>query len=315
MISRHEQCSVWGIAFAMLVASGCNLVLDNEKRKLSPLFDGVEAGVPDVTIIDSGPPIVIDAGNDAGQCSGTEFPECAPNMLDTGRESCGVCGSGTRTRERQCSAECRWESWGPWSECDEPASVCMPGDEDQSMEACGFCGLGMRKTTRICTSMCSWSDWMPEACVEDESNCSPLTTMRFPDIPCGDMCGRASQIQTCGMDCKWGPILTGECITQAECKPGATRMAEPEGCNATYCNKGIQQRMQTCTAECTWSAPAATGACTIPEGVCRPMDLGGTGTRCIPNDRGYRQTCALSTEPPANRCTWRGRMPDATCTK
>jgi hypothetical protein len=314
MISRRVQRSIWGIAFALFVTSGCNLVLDNEKRKLSPLIDGVEAGVPDIMIVDSGPPVVIDPDVDAGECSGTEFPECTPNMLDTDMESCGRCGAGTRTRERGCGADCRWHSWSTWGECDEPAEVCTPGDADPIMEACGNCGLGMRKSTRICTSSCSWSDWMPEACVEDESNCSPNTTMKLDDLPCGDMCGRASQIQTCNANCQWGPVVSGECVPHGECKPGTTRMADPAGCNATYCNKGIQLRAQTCTAECSWSAPTASGACTIPDGICRPMDLGGVGSRCIPNDRGYRETCAMSTAAPANACTWRGRMPDASCT-
>jgi hypothetical protein len=313
MSARRAQRWVWGVAFAALYVSGCNLVLDNDERKLSPLLDGVEAGLPEITIIDSGPAPVPDSGADAGECSGTEFPECTPDMSDTDSESCGACGLGKRTRRRSCTGDCRWESWSPWGECEVPAEVCNPGDEDPMMEACGYCGLGMRKTTRICNSSCHWSDWMPEACVEDPANCSPGTTMKHSDLPCGEMCGRASQIQTCNASCKWDPIVTGACVPQGECKPGATRPASSAGCNAAYCNKGIQLRVQTCTAECTWSEPTAMGACTIPDGVCRPTDLGGMGTRCISNDRGFRQTCALSTAAPADACTWRGRIADASC--
>jgi hypothetical protein len=313
MISRRGQRWVWAVAFGVACASGCNLVLDNEQRKLSPLVDGFEAGLPDIAIIDSGPSVVIDSGADAGECSATKFPECMPNATFTDSESCGRCGIGKRIRQRACGADCRWDSYGPWGECDEPDEVCTPGDEDPRMERCGYCDLGTRKTTRICNSSCHWSDWMPEACVEDPSNCSPGMTMNLGDLPCGDMCGRASQIQTCNAECKWDPVVPGECVPQGVCKPGLTRPAEAAGCNATYCNKGIQLRIQTCTAECTWSAPQASGACTIPDGICRPTDLGGSGTRCIPNDRGYRQTCALSTAAPADACTWRGRTPDANC--
>ena len=310
----RTQRTIWGIALALLAAASCNLVLDNEKRTLSPsAIEGYDAGPAVVVVVDSGASSKGDASSDAGACGDVEFPECTPGEVQPGMESCGECGAGTRTRQRGCTFDCRWASWSPWSECQEPAGICKPGRTEENTEACGYCGLGMRKTTRSCTSSCGWSDWTPQACIEDESNCSPGMVMRLPDKACGTMCGQASQTRTCNSSCQWDPIVTGECVSHAECAPGATRMVDAVGCNPAYCNKGIQQRIQLCTDSCTWAPPAPTGGCTFPEGVCRPMDLGGMGFRCKPNDRGFRETCTPSTAAPAEACMWRGRQADSSC--
>jgi len=78
-------------------------------------------------------------------------------------------------------------------------------------------------------------------------------------------------------------------------------------CNPNYCNKGVQQQMETCSASCTWGSPVAMGVCAIPTNVCRPVDLGGMrGWRCRPGDMGYREYCHPNTAPEADRCTWDG---------
>lgn len=308
----RTQRTTWALAIALSAAVSCNLVLDNEKRKLSAI-ESSDAGPVIVMIADSGTPAAVDSGSDAGVCGAAEFPECTPGEIEMGMEACGDCGAGTRTRQRGCAIDCSWGSWSPWGNCQQPDEVCKPGETEERMEACGFCMLGMRKSTRSCTSSCGWSDWMPETCIEDEANCEPGALKVHADKPCGDMCGLATQTQTCNASCKWDPIASGACISHAECTPGETRMLDAIGCNPAYCNKGIQPRMQVCADSCTWAQPAPMGSCTIPDGVCRPMDLGGSGWRCKPNERGYRETCAPSTAAPETACTWRGRQADSSC--
>lgn len=310
-----SACSVVSIAIALTVASGCNLILDNEKRSLSRrVVDSNvanDAEVPDSSVDgseqDSGPT------PETRRCGGDPFPQCAPNAIDMGTEACGGCGAGTRTRQRGCTIDCRWASWSAWSDCVEPAEICKPGDTQEKMEACGNCNLGMRKTTRSCTSTCGWSDWNPEACIVDESTCAPGTVWPLTEIGCGAMCGRSTQTRTCNASCAWDPVVTGMCMSEGVCKPGETRMAAPAGCNENYCNKGVQQRTETCTQSCTWGTPTAIGTCAIPTNVCRPTDLGAaTGWRCRPNDPGYREVCNGSTVGAA-ACTWSSREAYSGC--
>jgi hypothetical protein len=311
-----SPCSVVSFALALTLVSSCNLVLDNEKRSLSQRFDSTipsDVGAPDSAVDsgqESGP--IGDADSGPETCGGEPFPQCVPNMIDMDMESCGECGLGTRTRQRGCTMNCRWASWSEWSACEQPAEVCKPGMTEMNMESCGNCDVGMRKTSRTCTRTCGWSDWNPEACIGAEATCKPETILHLPDIGCGAMCGHSTQTQTCNASCGWDPAVTGACMSEGMCKPGVTRMATPGGCNPDYCNKGVQQRIETCTQSCTWGTPTAMGMCTIPTTVCRPMDLGGMGYRCRQNDPGYREPCNASTSP--NACTWSGtREPFAGC--
>jgi hypothetical protein len=312
------SCSVASLALA--IVSGCNLVLDNEKRWLSQhLVDSNvlnDSGAPDGAVVsgeDSGPKK--DSGSEILPCGGTLFPQCTPNALEMDTEACGDCGAGTRTRQRGCAMDCRWASWSEWSECEKAAEVCKPGQTDEKMEPCGNCGFGTRKTSRSCTRTCGWSDWSPEACTGDESTCKTGAILPLPEIGCGAMCGRATQTQTCNASCGWDPVVTGACMSEGVCKPGVTRMATPGGCNPDYCNKGVEQRIETCTQSCTWGAPTATGMCSIPANICRPADLGSTtGWRCRPNDPGFREMCNASTAAAPNACTWSGtREPWSGC--
>jgi hypothetical protein len=303
-------CSV-STALALILLSGCNLLLGNDKRSLSQHAD------PNVVSADAAMDAATDAGEDAGPahdggsaepgaCGGVAFRQCVPNAIDMGTQACGDCGAGTRTRERGCTISCQWASWSEWSECREPADVCKPGATEEKMEACGNCNLGTRKTTRTCTSSCGWSDWSPGICAEKAETCMPGMIRPLADVGCGTMCGHAAQSQTCSNSCAWGPVMAGMCTSEGMCKPGTTRMAADGGCNPNYCNKGVQPRMETCTQSCTWGTPTTTGMCTIPTNVCRPMDLGGTGMRCRVNDPGYGERCYNSTAAAANACTWTG---------
>jgi hypothetical protein len=311
------QSRIGYLVLVLAIVSGCNLVLDNEKRSLaSGLLD--PGGAPDAAVTepaaDGGER---DSGADAAKplrtCGGNPFPQCQPNAIQPDTVACGECGVGTMTRQRGCSIECRWGSWSDWSECQAPEEACTPGMVVDNMEACGECGLGTRKTSRSCTSSCGWSDWTPGPCMEDEATCHPGATMTLPEIACGDMCGRASQKRVCNASCGWGPLETGMCTTEGACKPGASRMSSAGGCNPSYCNKGVQQRVETCTASCAWGAPTPTGTCTIPSGVCRPADQGGMGFRCRPGDAGFRDPCYPSTASAALACTYGPREASASC--
>jgi hypothetical protein len=315
---EHRLQRLASLALALWVCSGCNLVLDNEKRSLSQRAvepTAHDAGAPVDAAADGGESEagLRDGSADLHTCGSNPFPECTPGAIDMGTQACGDCGAGTQTRMRGCTIECRLASWSPWSDCQEPADICKPGMAQEMMEACGECGLGMRKTTRSCMSSCGWSDWSPQSCSGDESACHPGAILKLADVGCGTMCGHASQTQTCNARCGWDPMVTGMCTSEGMCKPGTTRMAAAGGCNANYCNKGVQQQMETCTQGCAWGTPtAAAGGCTIPSNVCRPMDLGGMGSRCRPNDSGYRESCSNSTAG-ASACTWGGRQADSSC--
>jgi hypothetical protein len=305
------------LALALTVLAGCNLVLDNEKRSLSRIVEPVgthDAGSTSGPAADGGEgdAASLDGDVESNTCEGTASAQCPPSKIDMRSEGCGNCGAGTRTRMRGCTIDCRWGSWSPWSECQEPEEVCKPGETQEKMEACGLCGLGMRKTTRSCTSSCGWSDWSPQSCVEDEATCMPGAIMKLADVLCGTMCGRAPRMQTCNTSCAWDPIVMGACGSEGMCKPGDSRMAAAGGCNPSFCNKGVSQQTQTCTQNCAWGAPTPVGTCTIPADVCRPMDLGGMGSRCQPNDTGMRETCMNSTAG-ATACTWGNRVRDMTC--
>lgn len=305
---------------ALWLVSACNLVLDNEKRSLkSGLVDSSssrDAATSELAADGGdrdGDPDPSDAATQRS-CGGNRFPQCLPNAIEPGVEACGECGIGMRTRQRGCTIDCRWGSWSEWSDCQEPAGACTPGAPDEKMEPCGECNLGTRKTTRSCTSSCGWSDWTPESCTEPESSCHPGEIMKLADLSCGTMCGHASQTRTCNASCNWEPIATGMCVSSGTCTPGKTRMSAPAGCNESYCNKGVQQRIETCTASCSWGTPTAMGTCTIPNGVCRPLDKGGTiGYRCRPGDPGFRDPCRPSTASPELACTYGPREAFAGC--
>ena len=305
------------LALVMSALCGCNLILDNEKRSLaersvtaagtgaipwSGSDSGQDAAPP-------GPPLDYDAGS----CE-SAAQRCVPGMADMLQESCSSCGSGLRVRERICTPECQWGPYGEWSECVVPEEVCEPGKVQDKVEPCGPCDKGTRRSTRTCSSACAWSAWKEEECDADESLCEPGSHMELPAVTCDAMCGKSQQVRTCTASCTWGPVESGECEGQGPCKPGETRMADSAGCNPDYCMKGVQPQMQTCTNTCNWGTPTNKGNCTIPEGVCRPKDLGSTtGYRCIEGDPGFRQLCRPSTASPDERCTYAGREAYSGC--
>jgi hypothetical protein len=292
--------------------------LNNDKRALEREV-GV-AGSDSVPLLDAGGDAdVSDPGGrraDSGaanSCTTMKSPECMPMKIDTDMRACGPCGAGVQTRMRGCSVRCSWGAWSAWTDCQLPDGVCTPGEPDQKQETCGNCGSGTRKSTRTCEGSCAWSNWNQEPCVEDETKCEPGSEMPLPDISCDSMCGRATQKRVCSDSCEWG-TETGACAALGVCLPGQTRTADSTGCNANFCNKGLQARIETCTQNCMWGAPTNSGSCAIPTGVCRPVDLGGMmGWRCRANDRGYRELCYDSTASETDRCTYHGREAYPAC--
>jgi len=194
------------------------------------------------------------------------------------QESCGNCG----TRTRSCDTSTG--QWSAWSACSDQGA-CAPGEtracgsdgaetcgmdcawggvcEGQTLtctgmpsEACGNCGT----RTRSCdTSTGQWSAW--SAC-SDQGACAPGVTRACMN----------NGTETCGTDCEWGvcggqdmpcsgaaeqacgncgtqtrtcDMKTGEwsawstCAEQGTCTPGATRACGSEG-------------TQTCGMDCEW---------------------------------------------------------------
>ena len=83
-----------------------------------------------------------------GACGTTAA--CTPLAVETGSGACDNCNNGKRTRSHSCGADCRWGSWGPFSEC-EGARGCAPGDT-QACDPVDTCGV------RVCNAKCSWDD-------------------------------------------------------------------------------------------------------------------------------------------------------------
>lgn len=304
-------------ACAVLAASalsGCNLLLDNEKRSLRTDSIGTAGGIPypmlDGSISSGEPPPPLpptDGGSDTGDC--TTSMACMPGEAFMAQERCGSCMKGTRSRQRLCTDTCQWGKWDEWSECEMPEGLCKPGDKGMMMQSCGACDKGVQKAERTCTDACTWGNWSMSSCVIDEALCEPGSRMEMPAVSCDTMCGKMQQTRVCSSSCQWGAVESGECEGQGECLPGATRMVEA-GCNPQYCNKGVQKQQQKCTQVCTWGAPTNMGNCDIPMGeVCRPKDLGSTmGYRCIQGDPGFGEVCQPSTASEALRCTYGARQ-------
>ena len=288
----------FSIALAALVATSCNLVLDNERRTLDApnlIVDGGDLSPPT-------PPVPLE---DAGRTSGCGLPECSPGETDSRSPSCGLCNAGTQMRERICTDDCTWGPFADQGDCVVPEDLCTEGERQEMPMPCGPCNSGMLIASRVCTDQCHWSDWTPGTCDVPDDRCEPGAMETLPAVACDAMCGKASQTRQCNAECMWDAPVAGPCTGQGDCSPGATRMSMG-ACNANYCNKGEQMQRETCTQECTWNPPVSVGSCTIPANVCRPTDLGGVGWRCRQNDPGFRESCRAATASELLRCTWSG---------
>lgn len=325
------------LALAICAAVGCNQLLGNDKRSLSGDLQGVPDAAPaspppvredaasakDAAVdtgigsfaLDGGPTLNIDSGSEAGLpliCASPDMlAECTPGSIGTETQACGLCMRGMQIRSRTCADTCGWGPYSDWTPCQEAEGACEPNTVQDRVGRCGPCNTGRLVSQSTCTDSCSWGDWSAEVCEEDPLHCTPGDTRQQDDLPCGQRCGVIKQTQTCNAACTWDPSVKSVCMEGA-CKPGDTRAIEAP-CNAEYCNKGVQPQIQACTSKCTWGTPMNNGTCSIPPTVCRPTDLEGTGSRCSPNNPGYRESCRLSTASAAERCTWGPREPYPGC--
>lgn len=328
------------VAFALCIyaATGCNLLLDNDKRSLGSITDPTmttDTGVPQTPpttpedaatdpapdsgpvggspAIDGGPPMSVDhpkpdgGPKPIGCASPDQLAECTPGMPQMEMQKCGLCMRGTQTRTRMCGDTCGWGPYSAWTPCEEDQAACKPDTvQDRMDQACGPCNTGRLISHRTCTDKCEWSEYSEPQCQLDPLYCVPGMTQMLPDMPCGQRCGVIKQTQTCNNMCKWNTPVKSMCMEAGVCTPGATQAASDAACNPDYCMKGKQPQIQVCSSTCKWNAPMANGMCSIPPGICRPLDLGSTsgGYRCDPDMSGYRQVCYMSTASTAQRCTW-----------
>jgi hypothetical protein len=154
---------------------------------------------------------------------------CSPGQSQS--ESCGNCG----TRSRTCNSSCQWGSWGACG----GEGVCAPGAQQQ--EDCGNCG----SRTRSCASSCSWGSW--GAC-QGQGECSPGSVDEQACCDCG------TQRRTCSNSCAWssfsacaGPDPSGgteACDTgeHGPCAAGIVRCIA--GCRA--CRRTYEPQPETC---------------------------------------------------------------------
>lgn len=143
------------------------------------------------------------AGGSAGTGIGGSSPcpgECTPGTVDRPMQKCGVCGKGTQTRQRTCSSECRWGSYGEWSSCTLGAVECMPGAVDPDSQPCGACNKGSQSRSRTCTDQCTWGAWGAWGACAEKAECKP------------------DHYDCCGTN-KWKWCLPDTCTWSDQCEP------------------------------------------------------------------------------------------------
>ncbi len=179
-----------------------------------------------------------------GSCEG-ESGECAPGDIDTDMESCGGCGTGTRTRTHSCSATCSWGSYGSWGTCDPGtgSGECSPGETETQSQACGDCGRQTR--TRTCDSGCSWGAWSSWGSCSGQGPCSPGATSNCT----GDRSGSGCVHRVCSSSCEW---------SSCQLKPGNAcdwYTDDGRGGSRYRCCGGGS--WQFCLSTCQWSTQCA----------------------------------------------------------
>ena len=139
-------------------------------------------------------------------CAGeTSVKECT-GVKPATNESCGNCGS--RTRTVTCNTTTGTWDVGGWSAC-SGEGVCSVGETEQ-----GSCSLGQTGVkTRTCTSSCAWSAWDTSSC---QDTCS---ISNDEDRHCEDPQGSYTERGTwnnsnCTCSCPSGSSLNqdGECF-------------------------------------------------------------------------------------------------------
>ena len=120
--------------------------------------------------------------------------ECSPGQKQT--DSCGFCGTHSRT----CTAGCSWPA--AWGSCINPGN-CWPGDTRN----CGANG------TEVCTGSCSWSGNCVENCV-----CSGWVNDGCNKDECSGT-GLMHQTQSCNGSAGAHCLPESQCASDASCTP------------------------------------------------------------------------------------------------
>lgn len=128
---------------------------------------------------------------------------CAMGATEMGSEACGLCGSGTHSRVRECNASCEWDPWTDWGVC-SGESGCAPGTVENESMSCGTCATGSQTRTRTCDVSCAWGAWTDWSMCSATTECTP-GAMETDTQSCGG-CGRGThtRTRTCDTGCTWG---------------------------------------------------------------------------------------------------------------
>ena len=141
---------------------------------------------------------------------------CAAGSVETDTQSCGACGSQSRTRV--CTEACQLGAWSDFGDCGGQGE-CSPGQVETDTATCNANSCGQKTRTRSCSEGCTWGGWSDFGVCEGgmvEADASPDSPVvqRF-DL--GTMsCGQ------CGAECApdAGPTEDGvkkyKCLCQAE---------------------------------------------------------------------------------------------------
>jgi hypothetical protein len=178
-----------------------------------------------------------------GQCTQSAQGICTPGQTESQSQSCGSCG--TQTRTRTCTAQCGWSAWSSWGTCSSQGT-CVPGTTESQTQGCGNCGTQTR--TRTCTSQCGWGAYGSWSTCTGQGECKPGDTSSSCTDPCA--------AKVCKANCTWGTCGL---------KPGAECLFKG-GSNYQCCGT---KKWQFCagkadggTAACHWyPCQATTQAC------------------------------------------------------
>ena len=122
-----------------------------------------------------------------------------------------------------CPKNCKWSSWGSWSNCD--AKGCGAGTRTRCRRVvekascdgtCEGSGIQTQKCHKCCPSNCKWNKWSSWGSCEFKSgNCGKGVSKRVRSVAVKESCGgypcdggsvqQKACSKCCPRDAKWGP--------------------------------------------------------------------------------------------------------------
>lgn len=138
-------------------------------------------------------------------------PVCMPGAVETAKQACGACATGTQTRTRTCSAStCNWGAWSAWGACSGVTAICTP-------KQTSACTNGDPCGQRTCSDKCAWSACTPKTA----SGCLRIRAGHTDAGSNFKCCGTGSW-SFCLSSCQWS-------TTCESCSQGA-----PDFCTECY---------------------------------------------------------------------------------